>query len=947
MITHIRLKLIATLSILILSAPASLADDYDDLARLIVEYDNSADKVVVANDFMSKMRSEGFFDHKVVFSGSTPLDSINKWMWYWAGEYYLDCQEYDKALAYSKKALPLCSKAATDKSDCLGLMSIIYFRLSDYASAINASEESLAIDRQLGDHSRISSSLNTIAGIYLASKEPQKGERYILEAIEHSTMARDSSRMAIQYGMASEIYHLMNKNQEALSHAEHAFYLDSVTGKKSKLGIRLSQIASAQMALGMSDKALASLNRALPILQSNGQQTSYGICNNQLGELLLSKNQPGKAIQAYRKALDVFIAKRDLYNEGNSRLGLYKALKATAPAEALIHLERYAAIKDTLYNKDMQQALQEYDAKFRNEELLLENSKAKLKNTLTLTIAIAVVLTMAIIVVLLSYRYKTRRRRQMLQKELLDSKERFFTQITHEFRTPLTVIHSAAQNILNHSAVGSDAYQDAGHILHHENSLLELINQILETGRLSAGSSMPLPQCVHANVVGLLSMLCESYSAFAADKGIRIIYAPQNDEVEMDFYPDYVKRIMQNLIANAIKYSPRDSDVLISSRVEDNLLAIYVSDSGKGISADKINDIFRPYYRDSECSISESTGIGLSIVKLCVEAMHGTVDVYSVVDHGSTFVVKLPIVQGDAALQYGGGQQIVDDADFKSFRTENVDDDIAAGDSRLRILIVEDTADVAHYIKLQLNQDYSYFFAKDGEEALEKAGEIVPDLIITDIMMPGIDGFELCQRIRASELLCHIPVVMVTAKVKHDDRVRGLEVGADAYLEKPFHADELNVRVEKLLEQRQLLREKFTRMMTAKIVETSHGEDADSSDKELEQVNEPERAFIKKFIEVVHGYMLQGKIDYDSLAYAMSLSRIQLNRKIKAITGYTTTEYILHIRISLAKQLFDTTDMLVYEVALKCGIDNATYFSVLFKKYTGLTPQQYKARPRD
>ena len=204
--------------------------------------------------------------------------------------------------------------------------------------------------------------------------------------------------------------------------------------------------------------------------------------------------------------------------------------------------------------------------------------------------------------------------------------------------------------------------------------------------------------------------------------------------------------------------------------------------------------------------------------------------------------------------------------------------------------------------------------------------------------MPDMDGFDMCRQVRNTELLNHIPVIMVTAKVTHEDRLRGLEAGADAYLEKPFHADELNVRVEKLLEQRNLLRQKYSQQVEEEKVQ--------ESEQESSYVHDANKIFLAKVTDAVREMLKEGKIDYDMLAYNLCLSRAQLNRKIKAITGYTTTDLILQIRISIAKHLLDSTDEPIWSIAMKCGMDNDSYFCTLFKKSTGITPLQYKNRKR-
>jgi YesN/AraC family two-component response regulator len=215
---------------------------------------------------------------------------------------------------------------------------------------------------------------------------------------------------------------------------------------------------------------------------------------------------------------------------------------------------------------------------------------------------------------------------------------------------------------------------------------------------------------------------------------------------------------------------------------------------------------------------------------------------------------------------------------------------------------------------------------------LKKAQEIFPDLIITDVMMPVMDGYELCRRVRESELLCHVPIIMVTAKAHVEDRIKGLEAGADAYVEKPFHPDELSVRVSKLLQQRAMLRNVY-------------GEVTDRQDAvEKHEMSAPDKAFVEKLFQVIHDHIVRGKIDYEELAADFFVGKTQLNRKIKAITGYTTTEYILQIRISMAKQLLLKTDYPIGDIASRVGIDDVAYFSSIFRKATGKTPTAYRNR---
>ena len=826
----------------------------------------------------------------------------------------------------------------------MSYLSVAYTRISDYANAISYAKEVLAIDRKKGDRSNISSSLSNIAGIYLSSKRPEEAKPYILKAIENSTAAKDSTRMAIQMGIASEIFQNLGENSKALSYAKEAYELEKRRGRRDKAAIRLCQMAAVQIEMGLLADARSNLLKALPELEKSGNRQSYSIACNQLGSIALKNGDLSAARDYYTRALSFFRQSGDFFNESKTRQGLYLALKESNPRAAMEHLERFSVLKDSIYHKEMQEAMSEYDAQYRNESLkdrnaLLQESLAyeqRMKRTIIWT-ATAILLLAAVAILLLVKLTRLRKQRNDILRRSERSRTNFFTNITHEFRTPLTVIRGAA-NDASRFAVDNPALQeDLNTIKRHEQCLLNLINRLLDISRLSSGH-VEAPAFRHGNITGFIRMICEATAFYGIDRNVKVEYVSKPATIDMDFIPDYMERIVQNLLSNSIKFSNPDSVVKVETTVDGGNLLLTVHDDGIGMTAEQCEKIFEPFYQVEGRNRNHGTGVGLSLVSLSVKAMKGSVKVDSEPDKGSTFTVSIPL-KSDARVDgtftpdnYQLSSNTVSEA---APATDNPTDDDA--EEGVRILIVEDTPDVARYIKKQLNPDYQYFFATNGQEGLEKAETLVPDVIITDIMMPEMDGFELTEHIRRSALLNHIPVIIVTAKATHEDRMRGLNAGADAYLEKPFHADELNIRVEKLLEQRRLLQEKFMAMLPAPS-ETS--ESANGS--EATPLSERDREFYDKFTGLVYRQMADGKISYADLASDMFLCRAQLGRKLKAITGRTLTELVLDIRISRAKELLLSTDYPVADIAMQCGIDNPPYFSQLFRKATGLTPQQFR-----
>ena len=417
----------------------------------------------------------------------------------------------------------------------------------------------------------------------------------------------------------------------------------------------------------------------------------------------------------------------------------------------------------------------------------------------------------------------------------------------------------------------------------------------------------------------------------------------------MDFVPQYIERIMLNLISNAVKFSRPGGSVQVHASVKGDSLVLTVHDEGVGMTAEQMKGIFKPFYQADNGSYNAGSGLGLPLAELSAKAMGGAISVNSKPGHGALFTVTIPLkasVPVEEAFKMENYTPEQPELAATGMPASAEDESDSEADLT-RVLIVEDTTDVARYIAAQMNPTFSYYFAANGKEALANAEKLVPNHIITDVMMPEMDGFELTEQIRKSTIVDHGPVIMDSARATHDDRMKGLEAGADAYLEKPFHADELNIRAEKLMAQRTMMRRKF-----ASVLAKATGQDlpvATETEEVLDETPLTEReqrdkAFVDKFVATVHNYMKKGKLDYDKIASELCVGRAQLNRKLKAITGLTTKDYILQLRISQAKSLLLDSNLTVSEIAYRCGMDDPTYFSTLFRKATGLTPKAFRSQ---
>ena len=862
---------------------------------------------------------------------------------------------------------------------------------SRFYDAIDVHKKGLAAAEKLRDTLQIVQALNNIGTNYRRLGILDEASSWHYRALslcdQYSGTRNPEDRKALKNRVVSlngigNVQLTMGNDVEAEKAFRQALSGETSLGSALGQAINYANLGSILESRDMKDSARFYYEKSLEFNTLAKSDLGISLCHAHFGRLAEKEGDYANAIEEYRKAYEIMEGSSDVWHWLESAVSLVRAYinagdldrasfylgKATKEAERISSMEYLAEVNrlDYLIQKQrdnsalalksyvrsreyadsvtseknlnhIQNVRVGYERERKQNEIEMLNrsweAERRSRNALLTMSLIALLLTVATIAVLI-YLITLRNRNQKMLKEMETMKSNFFTNITHEFRTPLTVIHSAAGHIMKETPVDSPLHRDAEDIMRHGKSLLSLINQILDIAKLSSGSGRR-PEYCRGDIVGYVTMICECHRPYARTRDISIIYSPAEPSVEMDFIPEYVKQTVSNLLSNAIKFSAEGRHIMLTSKCKDGDFILTVCDEGKGMAPEVLRNIFRPFYQAPDQSMSIGTGVGLSIVKLDVEAMNGRIEVHSAVGKGTVFIVALPLSCGEKLNRHFDFNDYVQPGAIREVvetECEANEDVVHEGmENATRILIVEDTPEVARLQMNQLNSDFNYYFAQNGAEGLERAAAIVPDLIITDVMMPGMDGFEFCRRLRASGALNHIPVIMVTAKCTHEDKMAGLEAGADAFLEKPFHADELNLRVVKLLEQRSLLQQKWS-------------SDIDDGSRDLGGVPESSRKFINDFTDAVNNCLKTGELDHNTIADALCITRIQLNRKVKAITGLTTTEYISRIRISLAKKLLDNPDMLIGDIAQRCGVEDVAYFSSFFKKATGYTPSGWRNR---
>ena len=348
-----------------------------------------------ANRFFSLLDQEGFTEGKIHFSPQVPADSVRQQVWYWASEWFYDKQDYNKSKDYGLKALKLYHGSSDSKADCLNLLGCIYVRLGDFKNAAAYAKQCLNIDMASGDHDRISSSMNTLAGIYMAAHQADEAEKLIVQAIDHADLAKNPARKAVLLGMASEIYHALTQEEKALDYAQQAYDLEQSLGRSLPAAYRLDQKASALMGLKRYEEAEKALREAIPVMREQGDLHSLAIASNHLGTCLIWQKRNDEAFPFFREAADLLVKMGDPVNEMYSRRGLCLSLWESNPDSARSELNRFNFLKDSLYTSESAEALARINAEFGNDQLTLENEQVRNARTRERIIAIASLLLLA------------------------------------------------------------------------------------------------------------------------------------------------------------------------------------------------------------------------------------------------------------------------------------------------------------------------------------------------------------------------------------------------------------------------------------------------------------------------------------------------------------------------------------------------------------------------
>ena len=524
------------------------------------------------------------------------------------------------------------------------------------------------------------------------------------------------------------------------------------------------------------------------------------------------------------------------------------------------------------------------------------------------------------------YIYRTILMKRRIEEEANKAKLQFFTNISHELRTPLTLIADPVNYIIHDDNLNSQQRSMLQIVQRNVLVLTQLVSEILDFRKVQNGK-MEL-RLSDFNLAESMKQWIKLFSASAQKKHITIsMDAPDTIMLRAD--QDKIERICYNLLSNALKYTSEGGEITLTAKEENGRVMISVADNGCGISSDELPYIFDRFYQAKNAG--RGTGIGLAIVKAFTELHHGEVSATSIEGKGSTFTIHIPVRQkGEVTNQPTEKiEQLVEPSSAEEVpnQARHIDELIQPYQTdKPEVLIIDDNIDIRTYLRSVLSEKYNVSEAADGKVGLELTRKIVPDIVLSDIMMPVMDGLAFCQQLKTDKAISHIPVILLTARSLDEQRAEGYEHGADAYLSKPFSLRLLLSRIDNLIESRKKLNQTWSKGV---------------EDDEIGNIsNEIDKSFLKQLRKIIQENLANSDLSVEQIGDEIGLSRVQLYRKVKALTGYSPVEIVRKARLTRARHLLQTTERTVSEVAYAVGFSTPSYFSKCYKDEFGENPKK-------
>ncbi|MFN8302073.1 MAG: response regulator [Saprospiraceae bacterium] len=858
---------------------------------------------------------------------------------------------YKEAVEHYDRADSAFQKAG-ERSERLTVLSnsgYALLLLGHYGDAIIRSSAQHDLAASLGDMDGVGQASRNIGDCMLKLKRYREAIPYFQKSLQWEKSNDPQDMACLQLACA---YEGLQQNDSALYYFQKGLLIAEQKGISFRISTLRQHLGMFYLDQGDLNKAEVHLKAALAILDGKYDKLSAPGIYKSLSDLELRRNNLREAIEWGEKCLDVMGDNRQAMYWGAVHGNLYRAYAALGQTDrALEHALAWKEASDSLAAADNARKIMEVETRYktREQETVIARQELELSRQRNLLLAGALAF---LLVAILAYwawsRAGTRRKEAAYARELheaesrrlreLDSvKSAFFANISHEFRTPLALLVGPLKEMENGTFQGN-ARKYYGIMRRNAERLLQLVNQLLDLSRLENGRLQLDFQ--PGNLTAALRAMAGSFESLADRKLIHFDVFVPKAPVWVLFDRDKLEKIVTNLLGNAFKFTPEEGTVGLSLKAEpqgaDRLLCqLEVYDSGIGIPADQLPHIFERFYQadNNNADNPEGSGIGLALTREIVQLHGGSIKVESLEKRGTRFVILLTFQTCQPIASEPDGTTHPEPAAPETGQETAAEPLPAGAPSRATVLVAEDNPDLLDFILVELQTRFRVLSAANGREALDIATRETPDLVLTDLMMPELDGMALTSKLKQDPRTSHIPVIMLTAKAAREERIEGLVAGAEAYLTKPFDADELRALITRLTDQRRILQEKYSRLITLGAAP-------------LQPALSLEEQFLQQVLQVIEENLDDDMFGVEQLASGVNMSRSNLFRKLDALTGKSPTQLIRELRLERARQLIEQGAGNTTEVALLVGFNTPAYFVKCFVDQYGITPGELRKRHR-
>ncbi|GAA4230546.1 hypothetical protein GCM10022291_00980 [Postechiella marina] len=955
--------------------------ELDSLKLEIIRTNNDSLKKALLKDVFNKylfidLDSAKVYHDRIVSTPETDKISIIEKLAL-SSKFHYYSSNLDSALHYTEKALAISLEIRDSKltADLYRKMAILSSRSFDYESAEKYGVLALEKANETKDWELIASSNLMIGNQFYKKNDFDIALQYYITVDSlYGSNYKTDRYLALCYDNIASIYTDI-KDEKALEYIDKGKDIYKALGDQEGLhynynlrGIYFQRIEEIDTAIKNYEKALrffsdygnnfreidvsyrlvtcysisGHFNKGEELFKRMESKTDGSLNDESLynfyssgGDLYLNQNKYETAIKYFNKANEFFNYDKIEYSVRQRQYAFQGLANAYFGAKnykkAFEALNTFKNITDSIYLKNSLEITKGLETKYQTEkkeqEIALLKSEKELSNQKQKSERSMLFGGLAFTSVAGVFLFLLFRDRQKVNKKLTEldkAKSNFFANISHEFRTPLTLICNPIDEALKDDLLSSIKREQFVMAKRNSDRLLSLVNQLLDLSKIDAGQLKLRIQ--KGNIQNIISGLAESFNYLAKQKKLSYHLKIDKSNKESWFDKDALEKITINLLSNAFKYTPKNGSITCTSLIENNALQLSVKNTGIGFNKNELENIFTRFYQTDEQN--EGTGIGLALVKELVELHKGVIKVDSKAKEWICFTVILPIDKKSFKEE-----AFVSSTEIKSnYKTQNLEgvvaeDEVFEVNEKPILLIVEDNIDVRALLKQNFEADYNILTAENGQIGSDLAIEHVPDIIISDIMMPVKNGVSLTNELKNNELTSHIPIILLTAKAGDENEIKGLEIGADDYITKPFSSKVLKTKVLNLINIRRKLQSRYSQEVVL-------------SPKDIAVTNLDQK-FLEKIQEVLENKLVESSFSVGDFSDAVGMSRMQLHRKIKALTGLSTSEFIRSQRLKLAADLLKTSNINISQVGYSVGFNDHSYFAKCFKNVFNCTPTEY------